>query len=581
MRSDGPMPFRLMLAFGAALGLAGSPSAIRATEVTVQNDSLVPGGTGSIQAGFTMNESAAAWLTSPCDGTIVAVQVFWRSLFGGEPQSLEESITIYNGIAADFPLPDIVLALLEGPVMNDGVLNEFRYLDEQQTIPLSVPVFRDQVFIVSFRFANSPNPFIGPSVVTDLGCQQGKNTIFAIPGGWLNACSVGISGDFVIRAVVDCPEQQGACCLPNGTCQIRTQTQCQNQGGTYRGNGTTCTAGICDGACCHPDGSCTQANQGACTSGGGAFQGVLVACTTGLCEGACCLPSGGCSNSQTANSCAVAGGAFKGTGSTCGGVTCSGACCYNNGSCQQQTLAQCGGVWNGPSSNCGTTNCPARGACCLPDGGCLNNQLASECASMGGVYKGDNTTCAANSCVGACCFGGSCLNLTKSDCQQISSSVWQGPAYLCAGGNTCPSGACCLPLGDCAPATTPVNCAGLGGVFHNGQTCAQANCPVPLGACCFNNGGSCISSLQPQQCALISGSTWKGSDSICARTCCPPPRGDFTADALLNGADIQPFVAALLGSPTDVQICRGDFNENALLDAGDIPGLVTALLIAP
>jgi hypothetical protein len=46
---------------------------------------------------------------------------------------------------------------------------------------------------------------LGPSVVTDNdGCQAGKNGIFAIPGGWFSSCVLGVSGDFVIRAVVDC-----------------------------------------------------------------------------------------------------------------------------------------------------------------------------------------------------------------------------------------------------------------------------------------------------------------------------------------------------------------------------------------
>ncbi|HWB20989.1 MAG TPA: hypothetical protein VG711_11860, partial [Phycisphaerales bacterium] len=62
-----------------------------AAETTVQNDSFVSGGSAVVQAGFVANEQAAAWLTSPCDGTIVAVQVAWRSLSGGQPQSIEDS----------------------------------------------------------------------------------------------------------------------------------------------------------------------------------------------------------------------------------------------------------------------------------------------------------------------------------------------------------------------------------------------------------------------------------------------------------------------------------------------------------
>src|ERR1043166_3291307 len=86
-------------------------SILQANEVTVQNDSLANGGSGNIQAGFAAGESAAAWLTSPCAGNIVAVQVFWLSQSGGTTPSLEDSITI--SAAGTFPSPGTPLAVLE------------------------------------------------------------------------------------------------------------------------------------------------------------------------------------------------------------------------------------------------------------------------------------------------------------------------------------------------------------------------------------------------------------------------------------------------------------------------------------
>jgi len=279
-----------------------------ATEITVQNDSFQSGGTVAVESGFVTNESAAAWLTSPCNGNIVAVQVFWSSIFGGSPQVLGDSITIFN--TGTFPVPNAAnFTLLEGPVLTDGVLNEFRYLDENQTIPISIPVVSGQVFIVSFRFGEDPDPFNGPSVVADInGCQQGKNSANIVGSGWVNACNLGISGDFVIRAVINCADAQGACCLTSGGCQITSQSACSSQGGSYRGNNTTCQTNTCDGACCFADGTCTQTNQGNCTSGGGTYKGVGVACTAGLCVGACCLPNGSCSDAQSRTLCSAAGG---------------------------------------------------------------------------------------------------------------------------------------------------------------------------------------------------------------------------------------------------------------------------------
>jgi hypothetical protein len=198
---------------GAAIGVTGSMAP--ATEVVVQNDSLGAGDQGIIQAGFDAGESAAAWLTSPCNGDIVAVQVFWRSLTGTEPQSVEESITIFE--AGSFPVPGAELSTIVGPVMTDAVFNEFRFLDENQTIPLNVPVTNGQTFVVSFKFLNDPNPAAGPSVVNDVdGCQGGRNGIDAAGLGWVNACLLGVGGDWVIRAVVNCADVSGPGSVPNG-----------------------------------------------------------------------------------------------------------------------------------------------------------------------------------------------------------------------------------------------------------------------------------------------------------------------------------------------------------------------------
>ena len=176
-----------------------------ANEVTVQNDSLTNSSQGVIVPGFAAGEAAATWLTSPCDGNLVGVDVLWRSLNGGAAQSVEQEIDIYD--AGTFPGVGNLLQHIVGPVMTDGVINEYRYLDENQTMPLSVPVSQNQTYVVAFFFANPPNPMQGPSVVADTGCQEGKNTLFGDLGGgfaWFSSCTIGVSGDWVIRAVVDC-----------------------------------------------------------------------------------------------------------------------------------------------------------------------------------------------------------------------------------------------------------------------------------------------------------------------------------------------------------------------------------------
>ncbi|MEW6249339.1 MAG: hypothetical protein AB1716_01730 [Planctomycetota bacterium] len=347
-------------------------------EVVVKNDSLLAGGTGAIQVGFVSGESAAVWLTSPCNGHIVAIQVLWMSQTGGAPQAIEQSIEILEAGTFPNPLnPTNPLALLEGPVLSDGYLNEYRYLDEQQTIPIRVPVTAGQQFIISFTFENAPPPN-GPSLVTDTdGCQAGKNAIYAIPpGAWFNACALGVSGDFVIRAAVDCPDQTGACCLPDGTCVVKTSSECTSAGGTYQGNGTNCGSVNCpqpSGACCFDaTHGCVNLTLADCNMAGGRWGGAGTTCATYVCfpSGACCKPDGTCVDNVSPAQCSSLNGTFQGHNTQCASVNCpppTGACCLTNGGCLVLTPGDCaivGGVFAGPQTNCDDGNTNGRPDAC-------------------------------------------------------------------------------------------------------------------------------------------------------------------------------------------------------------------------
>ncbi len=180
-----------------ALALA-VPRPVGAAEVVLQNDSVTDFGSVAIQVGFVAGESAAAWLTSVCDGDLTKVQVLWLSFTGGAPDTLGESVSVFE--AGAFPVPGPQLVVLDGPLMQDGFFNEF-------TLPAPIPVAIGETVVVAFQFLSNP-PALGPSVVTDVdGCMAGKNSIFAIPPNqWVAACPLGLSGDFAIRAVVDCPD---------------------------------------------------------------------------------------------------------------------------------------------------------------------------------------------------------------------------------------------------------------------------------------------------------------------------------------------------------------------------------------
>lgn len=495
--------------FAALLVLSQASLPIaRAAEVVVKNDSLTDGGTAAIQAGFVAGESAAAWLTSPCNGNIVAVQVFWRSLSGTSGQSIEDSISIYPG--GTFPNPSGTPVVLEAPVMQDNVLNEFRYLDENSTIPISIPVTQGQVFVVTFKFENSPNQSTGPSVVTDTnGCQNGKNGIFAIPpGSWFNGCFFGISGDFVIRAVVNCPTLGGACCFPNGTCSSLLQASCDQQGGNFNGDGTSCSPNPCPqpvGACCRLDGSC-QNNilENNCQGEGESFS-LGATCAQVTCEqptGRCCMPSGTACLLKTQAECTTAGGIFGGPLTTCSGTPCSGACCNpGNNFCSVQTLASCNslnGRFQGFGIACNGNVCPT-GACCMPNGSCTVITPFS-CNGAGGVMH-IGQTCAQANCpqpTGACCVSdGSCTIAEQVPCEGFG-NTWLGM------GTNCDSNPC---SGCSGPADGDMN----GDLHVNG-----ADIPV------FTN-------------ALINGGS---SNEVC--------HGNFSGANSLDNADIPGMVSALL-----------------------------------
>jgi hypothetical protein len=50
--------------------------------------------------------------------------------------------------------------------------------------------------------------------------------------------------------VISCAPINGACCMPDGTCQqFVTALNCENSGGTYQGNSTVCASVNCPPPC--------------------------------------------------------------------------------------------------------------------------------------------------------------------------------------------------------------------------------------------------------------------------------------------------------------------------------------------
>ncbi len=197
---DRVMLRRVSACAALGLGLGGAS----AQEVLLKNDSLVDGSQASIQAGFVNNEIAAATFTVPSNMFplwVKRVQIFWLSQSGNSVNNVQESINIYTGY---LPAPALVYES-DPPQFFDGFLNEFDFSDQR------IIIANPALLTVGLKFADAPGCQFPPcdptraSVVTDRnGCQPGKNLIYAIPpGAWFNSCSLGVTGDFVIRAVVE------------------------------------------------------------------------------------------------------------------------------------------------------------------------------------------------------------------------------------------------------------------------------------------------------------------------------------------------------------------------------------------
>ncbi|MGE3180245.1 MAG: hypothetical protein AB7N71_01335 [Phycisphaerae bacterium] len=241
---------------------------------------------------------------------------------------------------------------------------------------------------------------------------------------------------------------RGACCMTDQACVENVEQPTCELSGQFLGPGADCVDVICSplGACCDNEMVCSLLPETACDAAGGIFRGDDTTCNTESClpRGACCMPDGNCAI-QMPEDCAAMAGYYLGDESTCDDAQCddASACCLGFQNCVVATIADCaatGGIWQGPSLDCADVNCPQRiGACCLPNGNCLENVLRTACLAQAGIYGGDESDCNDAQCniAGACCLSGNvCLTLIEAACSSISGS-WQGPDSTCTTFSAC------------------------------------------------------------------------------------------------------------------------------------------------
>ena len=97
---------------------------------------------------------------------------------------------------------------------------------------------------------------------------------------------------------------------------------------------------------------------------------------------------------------------------------------------------------------------------------CAKAMATTDCTNAGGTPRGDGTDCTGANCPqpsGACCFGnGFCSIFAQSDCAGAG-GTFLGANTVCGSGNTCPTGACCLPSGSCISGVTGAACTSQAG----------------------------------------------------------------------------------------------------------------------
>ena len=287
-----------------------------------------------------------------------------------------------------------------------------------------------------------------------------------------------------------------ACCF-GYTCSMLCERECADAGGTYMGDGTSCSdvpppCGVPPAACCNGD-VCSMAVEAGCTAGGGTYKGDGTSCTDlpPPCElpAACC--NGNTCSMQLEADCAAASGTYMGAGTSCADVPppCgSPAACCNGTVCSSQFEDDCvagGGVYMGDGTGCADVPPPCEGplpaACC--DGSVCTMELQADCAAAGGTYTGDGTSCAdlppPCGIPAACCAGVLCSMLLASECA-AGGGTYMGDGTSCSDVPP-PCGvasACCV--GGVCSMRLETECAAVGGIYKgDGTKCSDV--PPPCG----------------------------------------------------------------------------------------------------
>ncbi len=206
--------FTLFLAPSLAAALASGLRAQPCTDTDVRIDSAPDKNAQvNICPCFAPGEVAMTILDVPPGGpaTLQEIRIFWKSIFGPQPDSLEAAIIVYdmNQSGAADPATFVPLCteregcILEGPVMQDGGLNAF----DVSPLAIELPSGRFGIGLEFLTDQTVGNPLFIPSVASDADGHNNaggvvRNWVLVNGVSWQSSQSLGVSGDWIIRAIV-------------------------------------------------------------------------------------------------------------------------------------------------------------------------------------------------------------------------------------------------------------------------------------------------------------------------------------------------------------------------------------------
>ncbi|MCK4660216.1 MAG: proprotein convertase P-domain-containing protein [Phycisphaerae bacterium] len=311
--------------------------------------------------------------------------------------------------------------------------------------------------------------------LTQFGCEDDQTSVWNLTAGTKYWIVVSYFFSYAPTTQIDfsfdCVVPDGACCLPDGTCQALSAPDCALANGTFHA-GIACVDIDCGGACCQPDETCTdEISKAACDTIGGHYLGDDTTCATTVCNDNCeyataigdvvdrAFDTTNATNQGISTYtfgpniwyCYTATCTGEATVSLCGSSYDTRLAVYDGCTCDpldtrlaenddsdvcdrslqshlvvgvvagQEYLIDVGGYSTNAGPGILNISCVvyATGACCVDDV-CMPGMTELECLATNGVYLGDDTVCGdPNPCThGACCFDdGSCQLLDSNGCE--------------------------------------------------------------------------------------------------------------------------------------------------------------------